>query len=221
MNQRWDLTDIGQLPQGTGEVQAARQALRYDDAAQPGRQCGAQPPVRVFDNDALGGAKAVLSQGREVGLGVGLGMPVVFAYEREIDAVQQAGGGVDDLKVLPPRTGDDAHAHRAVELAQHLAGAVDDGYAGAQEFGVAGVAPDAGGLQRLFVYAVFGGDLGKTFAGLEKELDETGFAQADAEAFQGFAAGLEVQAFGVDQDAVVVPKNGFQHGTLYPFRRLV
>ena len=74
---------------------------------------------------------------------------------------------------------------------------------------VAGVAPDAGWLQRLFVYAVFGCDLGKAFAGLEEELDETGFAQADAEAFQGFAAGLKVQAFGVDQDAVVVPKNGF------------
>ena len=83
----------------------------------------------------------------------------------------------------PSSTGD-----RAVELAQHLAGAVDGGYAGAQEFGVAGVAPDAGGLQRLFVYAVFGGDLGKAFAGLEEALDETGFAQADAEAFQGFAA---------------------------------
>ena len=105
IDQRRDLTNIVQLPQGASEVQSARQALRYDDAAQPGRLCGTQAPVRVFDNDAFVGAEAVLPHSREVGLGVGLGMPVVFAHEREIDPVQQTRVSVDDLKVLPPRTG--------------------------------------------------------------------------------------------------------------------
>ena len=45
-------------------------------------------------------------------------------------------------------------------------GAVDDVYAGAQEFGVADVAPDAGRLQRLFVDTVFVGNPGKAFARL-------------------------------------------------------
>ena len=43
-----------------------------------------------------------------------------------------------------------------------------------------------------------------------------GFAQAYAQALQGFAACLEVQALSIDQDTVIVPKNGPQQGAL-PF----
>jgi hypothetical protein len=56
---------------------------------------------------------------------------------------------------------------------------------------------------------VLGGDFGQAFALFKEEIDKACPAQLNAEAFQRLATGLEIQAFGIDQDAVVVPENGF------------